>query len=456
VTVTTPGGTSATSAADQFTYTAATDPLLTATGGKSFSGTAPASISGTVATFTDPDPNTIAAEYSATIDWGDGGSTSAGAISRSGGSFTVSGRHTYTATGSFTIRVTITDIDNSANAATVTDSATIGGPGPVVSAGSPTVESSRAAAFAGSVNPEGLPTTVHFEYGLDPRYRAAGGGIVYDQSTPEQSLGSDFTSHAVSASVSGLVPNALYHVRLVATNAAGTAFGPDQTFTTKTDPAPAPPVLGKAVDAAPVSGIVFIKPPPGKSLRAVGAKFGPSALTKGHGFVPLTEARQLPAGSQVDARQGSLELITASARRGKTQAGVFGGGLFKLAQKRSGLSKGLTTLSLLEGAFKGAPSYSACRAHGAADGSGAVAHPARLSPRVLQTLHSHAHGRFRTHGRYSAGTVRGTIWDTIDRCDGTLTIVHRGTVLVDDFKQRKTIAVHAGHSYLARAINRRR
>ena len=63
-------------------------------------------------------------------------------------------------------------------------------------------------------------------------------------------------------------------------------------------------------------------------------------------------------------------------------------------------------------------------------------------------------GRFRTRGRYSAGTVRGTIWDTIDRCDGTLTIVHRGTVDVTDFRTRKTVAVHAGHQFLASALLR--
>jgi hypothetical protein len=62
------------------------------------------------------------------------------------------------------------------------------------------------------------------------------------------------------------------------------------------------------------------------------------------------------------------------------------------------------------------------------------------------------HGRFRTRGRYSASTVRGTGWDTSDRCDGTLTVVHRGTVLVSDFARRVTVAVHAGHRYLARAV----
>ena len=51
--------------------------------------------------------------------------------------------------------------------------------------------------------------------------------------------------------------------------------------------------------------------------------------------------------------------------------------------------------------------------------------------------------------------VRGTIWDTTDRCDGTLTAVRHGTVYVTDFGRRKTIAVHAGHSYLAKALQKR-
>jgi hypothetical protein len=48
--------------------------------------------------------------------------------------------------------------------------------------------------------------------------------------------------------------------------------------------------------------------------------------------------------------------------------------------------------------------------------------------------------------------VRGTDWGVEDRCDGTLTLVHRGTVSVLDFGTRKTVLVHAGHSFLASAI----
>jgi hypothetical protein len=66
-------------------------------------------------------------------------------------------------------------------------------------------------------------------------------------------------------------------------------------------------------------------------------------------------------------------------------------------------------------------------------------------------MRSNASGRYRTRGRYSAATVRGTIWDTVDRCDGTLTKVTRGTVVVRDFRKRRNIVVRAGKSYLARA-----
>jgi hypothetical protein len=47
--------------------------------------------------------------------------------------------------------------------------------------------------------------------------------------------------------------------------------------------------------------------------------------------------------------------------------------------------------------------------------------------------------------------VRGTIWLTADRCDGTLTKVTRGRVAVRDFRRKKTILVRTGKRYLARA-----
>lgn len=59
-----------------------------------------------VTTFTDTDPTDTAAGFSATIDWGDG-TTSAGTITGSNGSFAVDGVHTYASDGNFTVATTV-------------------------------------------------------------------------------------------------------------------------------------------------------------------------------------------------------------------------------------------------------------------------------------------------------------------------------------------------------------
>jgi hypothetical protein len=84
-------------------------------------------VSPTVATFTDADTAATASEYSATINWGDGTSSS-GTITGSSGKFTVKGTHTYKKTGTFTVKVTITDVDNTPNSATVSTTATVHSP----------------------------------------------------------------------------------------------------------------------------------------------------------------------------------------------------------------------------------------------------------------------------------------------------------------------------------------
>ncbi len=297
---------------------------------------------------------------------------------------------------------------------------------PAAVPGTPAPTSSTGASFSGSVNPQGQATTAFFQYGIDSRYRPGGGtAVVYDQSTPPQTLPADSSVHAVSASATGLVPNALYHVRLVASNATGTTFGPDQTFTTPSGPAPPAPALGQTVNATPVSGQVFV---------LVGTR-----------LVPLTEAKQLPSGAVVDARAGSLELTAATGNGKKRETGTFGGAVFRLSQGRAGASRGLTTLSLLEGAFAGAPSYAVCKPHHAA----VTARRPRRAAETLQLLHASAKGRFRTTGRYAAATVRGTKWTIADRCDGTLAHDLTDSVAVTDFVRHKTVVLHAGQSYLA-------
>ena len=56
-----------------------------------------------------------------------------------------------------------------------------------------------------------------------------------------------------------------------------------------------------------------------------------------------------------------------------------------------------------------------------AAGARAAANGRSAAQSIRRRLRASARGRFRTRGRHSAATVRGTVWLTADRCDGTLT-----------------------------------
>jgi Bacterial Ig-like domain (group 1) len=102
-----------------------TDPLITAAG-KTINATEGLPFSGPVATFVDPDLSATAAEYAATINWGDGSPLSAGTITGGSGNFTVAGTHTYAEEGPpLPVTVTITDIDTPSNTATAHSTANV-------------------------------------------------------------------------------------------------------------------------------------------------------------------------------------------------------------------------------------------------------------------------------------------------------------------------------------------
>jgi cyclophilin family peptidyl-prolyl cis-trans isomerase len=62
----------------------------------------------TVAGFIDADPNALATDFTAAINWGDG-QNSPGVVSKSGGGFVVTGANVYREGGTFPVKVTITD-----------------------------------------------------------------------------------------------------------------------------------------------------------------------------------------------------------------------------------------------------------------------------------------------------------------------------------------------------------
>jgi len=213
---------------------------------------------------------------------------------------------------------------------------------------------------------------------------------------------------------------------------AGTAM--DWGVASTLQPPPAAPVLGERVNVEEVSGTVLVGVRGGGSARAA---------QKGVDFVPLSDARQIPVGSFLDTKRGTVRLTSAADDQGATQSGTFVKGLFQVLQARSGRDRGVTELRL-----KGA-SFNRCRVSGR--GRRASAARRRLSSRTVRRLRGDADGKFRTRGRHSSATVRGTVWITSDRCDGTLTQVKRGRVAVRDLRRKRTIVVRTGKRYLARA-----
>ena len=82
---------------------------------------------------------------------------------------------------------------------------------------------SNGAKLNGTVNPNGVATSYHFEYGQTQSYGT---------STATQSAGSGSGSVAVSATISGLASATLYHYRIAATYGGGTVYGNDDTLRT--------------------------------------------------------------------------------------------------------------------------------------------------------------------------------------------------------------------------------
>jgi hypothetical protein len=314
-----------------------------------------------------------------------------------------------------------------ATATTPTPTATSSPGLPVAVADKPVVKSTTSLTLSAVVNPMGLPTTMHFEYGT-----SAGtvGRAVTFLKTPDQDVGSDNVPHTVTATVNGLLPNSDYQVRAVAVNSAGTQVSDPQTVSTPADPPPPPPKLGETFNIEPVSGVVLVKGANGQ-------------------LVPLTEASQIVPGALIDARKGELSLTTSAVggKKKKLQKGNFKRGLFTVRQFKKSKLKGLVDLRLALRDTSGIPLTKGCNQRRDA----LLGTTAKKPKKVLNTLQSDAKGSFRTTGKYSAATVRGTKWDVADRCDGTLTTVHRGVVSVEDFTKRKTVNVRAGKSYFAAA-----
>ena len=141
-----------------------------------------------------------------------------------------------------------------------------------------------------------------------------------------------------------------------------------------------PPTLGVDVNVAKLSGVVLIGIP-GVAARVAGV----GASQKGISFVPLERARQIPVGSFLDTKRGSVRLSSARDSAGAVQTGDFARGLFQVLQSRSRSARGLTDIVLKGGSFArsrcGSPGRSGPRPprSGAASSAGCARTPTAAS-----------------------------------------------------------------------------
>jgi streptogramin lyase len=285
------------------------------------------------------------------------------------------------------------------------------------------------ARLRGKVRPNSQATYYHFEYGPNEDYGMA---------TPTAYAGSSYDLDHVFSEVEGLRADTHYHYRLVAENGAGISVGRDRDFETA------------ALAVVHSEPLVARDPLPGTERTP---EFGKTVVVDGDDSVrykapggewqQLEPNAELPVGVALDARRGKVNLRSAGCRGG-VQAGVFGGGVFSVRQPRKAC--GRVDVYLQGGSFTN------CGRASHRPGSRQAS--ASRSRRVRRLWGRDKGGNFRSHGRHSHATVRGTRWLTVDRCDGTFTRVTDGAVVVRDFRRHRNVLVRAGHSYLARAHRR--
>ena len=110
---------------------------------------------------------------------------------------------------------------------------------PAVSTGGASEVSANDALITGVVDPHGVQSTYEFDIGTDTSY----GAKIFGNTSAGNK------AEPFSASLQSLQPGTTYHYRITATNAYGTTYGADETFTTPSVPTalitapPTPPLI---------------------------------------------------------------------------------------------------------------------------------------------------------------------------------------------------------------------
>jgi len=163
---------------------------------------------------------------------------------------------------------------------------------------------------------------------------------------------------------------------------------------------------------------------------------GAGRVSAAASYVPLAHASSRPVGTIVDSRRGHVELTTAIRRAARARRAASSSRARSRCRRRRTAVHAAVAQRVAD-----LPEVRQVQGHG---GAGAV-----TPPRGRDTG-----GKFRTRGRHSTATVRGTTWYTKDTCTTTTTVVRAGVVVVKDVAKHKNVTVKAGHRYVARAAKK--
>jgi hypothetical protein len=182
-----------------------------------------------------------------------------------------------------------------------------------------------------------------------------------------------------------------------------------------------PPVAGQTERVEVVTGTVLVR------------------LRGQRRFVRLTNAQTIPDGSEIDTTNGTLRLTVASNRTGGVSTALVSEGRAIIDQNNR--AQPTTTLRLSE--------RLTCTSRSQASGR-----RRRQGKRRRKLFVNTPGGKFRTRGRYAAGTVTGTQWRTIDTCTSTTFALREGSLSIRDFVERETVNLRAPRRYVARKARR--
>jgi hypothetical protein len=170
---------------------------------------------------------------------------------------------------------------------------------PAVTTGDASSIGQTSATVAGTVDPNGVTTTYHFEYGTTTSYGLTTADRTADGDDPV----------AVQATLSGLTSDTTYHYRLVATNADGTVNGADRSFHTAANPRAPGVSTGGVRNVSPTGATLTGSVDPNTAAATYHFEYGTSTS-----YGSATASRSAGSGDRSVSVTAGIGSLTANTR----------------------------------------------------------------------------------------------------------------------------------------------